>query len=60
MDGVLVEINFGGEPFVILLAEEGGDEAQEGGVGKREATRRRRAGRSAMRSYNWIAVALVS
>ena len=32
MDGVHVEINFGGEPFVILLAEEGGDEAQKGGL----------------------------
>ena len=32
MGGVHVEVNFGGEPCVILLAELGGDEAQEGGL----------------------------
>ena len=31
MDGVHVEVNFGGEPFVALLAEKGGDKAQQGG-----------------------------
>ena len=31
MDWVHVEVDFGGEPFVALLAEEGGDESQEGG-----------------------------
>ena len=37
MGGVHIEINFGGEPFVVLLAEEGGDEAlQEGFLGDEE------------------------
>ena len=31
MAGVHVAVDFGGEPFVALLAEEGGDEAQEAG-----------------------------
>jgi len=31
MGRVHVGLDFGGEPFVILLTEEGGDEAQEGG-----------------------------
>ena len=31
MAGVHVEVDFGGEPFVDMLAEEGGDEAQEAG-----------------------------
>ena len=29
--GVHVEVDFGGEPLVALLTEEGGDVAQEGG-----------------------------
>ena len=32
MGGVHVGLDFGGEPFAILLAEEGGDEAQKGGL----------------------------
>ena len=31
MGGVPIEINFGGEPLVAVFAEQGGDEAQEGG-----------------------------